>query len=167
MPMLIFSRFQFSCLSCGTARTLGCARLEAVLEFTCDELQRSHTASAGDLSPLGLFAPVVCTMGQYEVRFVLWQRREGMWRLAGDGRRRYAHFLTDALGYPQFAQVCFWTWRDRRPGDGESVWDRGSISNAPCLHTAAPTQDVGLVVALAEAGRSFRCANCQCRSVCR
>ena len=43
-----------------TSRTLGRTTLEPILEFSGDVLHRSHTSSAGGLSPLGLLTPVVC-----------------------------------------------------------------------------------------------------------
>lgn len=47
-------------LSSGRATSaLGCAGLEAVLEFAGDGLERPHAARAGGLSPLGLLTPVV------------------------------------------------------------------------------------------------------------
>lgn len=42
------------------SRILGCASLEAVLEFAGDVLEVPHAAGADGLSALGLLAPVVC-----------------------------------------------------------------------------------------------------------
>jgi len=40
------------------------------------------------------------------------------------------HFLMPALGYPQFAQVCFCTWRDRWPGASVSIPATATISSS-------------------------------------
>lgn len=90
------------------------------------------------------------------------------------------HFLMPALGYPQFAQVCFWTCIERRPEYHVSSatvppFSQPTTLSKPfyclilqyhpplrcirswCRLTAASAEDVRLVVALSEAGRSLRC----------
>jgi hypothetical protein len=47
----------------GATGALGCALLETVGELAWDELEGSHAAGSGRLSPLGLLAPVVCAGG--------------------------------------------------------------------------------------------------------
>jgi len=89
------------------------------------------------------------------------------------------HFRVLAAGYPQFAQVCFWMWRERRP-----IWQHCSqrllflcpVSNpSPSMRshalfwerglTATPAQSVRLVVALSETGGTLRYAGCQSLSL--
>lgn len=54
-------RFTTLCLVRWASRALGCALLEAILEFAWNQLHRSHAAGAGRLSPLRLLTPVVCS----------------------------------------------------------------------------------------------------------
>ncbi len=66
------------------------------------------------------------------------------------------HFLMPALGYPQFAQVCFCTWRDRWPGASISIPVTSTMS--PSQHTATSAQNVRLVVPFSETSRTLCCA---------
>ena len=90
--------------------------------------------------------------------------------MGGEGERgKDAHCRIFAAGYPQFAQVCFWMWRERRPvrnSRGHSVSLFFSIECPPRRidsmlspariwthedrHTAASAQSVCFVVAFTE-----------------
>lgn len=49
------------------------------------------------------------------VLLVLHSKRNSSLSEAMSRDRLYAHPLIFAAGYPHDEQVCFWTWRDRRP----------------------------------------------------
>ena len=83
--------------------------------------------------------------------------------VSGCGKDFYEHFLMLALGYPQFEQVCFCTWRERLP-----VCRHPSVSclfflvvrrvtGLDSVHTATSAEDVGLVVTLSETGGTLGC----------
>jgi hypothetical protein len=95
---------------CRTSGILGNTGAESVLEEAGDFLEVSHAASSDGLSSLGLLAPVVCVHHC--------QSRTINQNSCSEGRESFGHvhFRVLAAGYPQEEQVCFWMWRERRPG---------------------------------------------------
>ena len=62
------------------------------------------------------------------------------------------HFLMPARGYPQLAQVFFWTWSERDPDPQVLTFlFQCKSGEEDGQRTAASAQNVRLVVALAEA----------------
>lgn len=91
-------------------RVLWNTGLEAVLELAGNGLEVTHASGSSGLPSLGLLGPVVCSI----VSLCTWNGIMALLK-AMSNDSMYAHPLIFAAGYPHDEQVCFWTWRDRRP----------------------------------------------------
>lgn len=77
--------------------------METVGEAAGDGLEVPHAAGTGGLPALGLLAPVDCH-GVNSSPILYPSMPEDI------------HLRVLAAGYPHEEQVCFWMWRERRPG---------------------------------------------------
>lgn len=67
--------------------------------------------------------PVVFLLMAFSDQLSILRYGQVYWDEGGGHRVGDVHFLVFAAGYPQLEQVCFWTWKERRPQRRHMVCD--------------------------------------------